>query len=64
MGEQYSRFCPHINRPAAVCSIMATQNLRCVVCYREHYANPKQYSRCFYNKQTQNQPLPPIAGEL
>jgi hypothetical protein len=48
MSEQYSRFCPHINRSSAVCSIMATQNLRCVVCYREHYANPTQYNHCHY----------------
>ncbi|MCL2359897.1 hypothetical protein [Candidatus Bathycorpusculum sp.] len=65
MGEQYSRFCPHINRPAAVCSVMQMQNRLCTLCCKEHYANPEQYSRCFYNKQpTQKQTLQPLGSEL
>ncbi|MDR0492780.1 MAG: hypothetical protein LBH74_03965 [Nitrososphaerota archaeon] len=56
MGEQYIRFCPHINLPAAQCSVMQAQNRPCVVCYREHYANPEQYNRCWFKRQTDQNP--------
>ncbi|MCL2359206.1 MAG: hypothetical protein FWC74_05560 [Candidatus Bathyarchaeota archaeon] len=64
MSEQYSRFCPHINRPAAQCSVMQMQNRLCTLCCKEHYANPKQYNRCFYNKQVPSQILRPLGSEL
>ncbi|MDR0471452.1 MAG: hypothetical protein LBH79_07010 [Nitrososphaerota archaeon] len=57
MSKQYSRFCPHINHPSAVCSIMQMQNRLCTLCCKEHYANPEQYNRCWFKRQT-DYPVP------